>query len=64
MNQSVPQGFILGPLHFLIYMNDLPKAVEATAIPSMFADVASIIIKCLYNTQLQSDLHAAICQIN
>ena len=51
---------ILGPLLFLIYINDLPKAVEPAAIPIMFADDTSIIIKSLNNTQLQSDLNAAV----
>ena len=64
MTQGVPQGSILGPLLFLIYINDLPKAVEPTATPIMFADDTSIIIKSLNNTQLQLDLNTAICQIN
>jgi hypothetical protein len=64
INQWVPQGSILGPLLFLIDINDLLKAVEPTAIPIMFADDSSIIIKSLNNTQLQSDLNAAMCQIN
>jgi hypothetical protein len=42
----------------------LLKVVEPTAIPVMFADDTSILIKSPNNIQLQSDLNTVICQIN
>jgi len=57
---KVPQGLILGPLLFLVYINDLRKAIEHKGIPILFADDTSILITSPNNIHFQSDLNVVL----
>ena len=61
VTSGVPQGTCLGPILFLIYINDLPDYIKHSTL-RLFAD-DSIIYKTIHNTddahKLQQDINAA-----
>ena len=57
VKHGVPQGSVLGPLLFLLYINDLPRAIIPNATPLLFADDTSIIITNENAQELQIDLN-------
>jgi len=61
---GVLQGSILCPLLFLVYVSDLPKAIDHKAIPILFANDTSKLITSPNNVQFQRDLNVVFGQLN
>ena len=64
VNIGVPQGTILGPILFLIYVNDLTKAVTNHAQINIFADDVVIYSNHSSIEQLQMNLQDTMTNVN
>jgi len=61
---GIPQGLILGPLFFIVYINDLPKTMAGLANPVTFADNTSMIISKSDPKEFTNTINRNIINLN
>ena len=60
----MPQGSVLGPLLFLLYINDRPKIINKTSTPIIFADDTSILFAHAKLIDLSKNIQVIFITLN
>jgi len=64
VRHGVPQVSVLGPLFFLLHVNDLPKIINKTSASIIFADDTSILFAVPNLIDLNKNIHIVFTTLN
>jgi hypothetical protein len=64
IKHGVPQGSVLCPILFLLYINDLPAVINKKAIPVLFADDTSILCTHRNFMEFQVNIDTGLGNVN
>jgi hypothetical protein len=64
IKRDVPKGSILGPLIFLLYINDLPYKINKSSDPILYVDDTNLLCSNANSTELVTALKAILLKVN
>jgi len=64
IKNGVPHGSILGPLLFVIYVNDLPRSINKFTSPVIYADDTSVLVSANNLKDLQTKIDSTLHYIS